>query len=165
MRILSITLVSFMIPLFGMAFSTWAKTETQPTKIIQSEDPTSKVELYDKEIRVQQITKTEKSWNGAQLPDYPTTQPEITVLKISIPPKAKLPVHKHPLISVAYLVKGELTVSLENNSKSLTLKPGDVDTEVINTWHYGVNHGDVTAELIVFYAGTAGVPLSINKYK
>ncbi len=35
--------------------------------------------------------------------------------------------------------------------------------EVVNKWHYGKNKGRRPAELIMFYAGTPGVPITIKK--
>jgi len=45
----------------------------------------------------------------------------------------------------------------------LHLKAGDAIAEVVNTWHYGKNEGDMPAEIIVFYAGTEGLPITIQQ--
>jgi hypothetical protein len=35
--------------------------------------------------------------------------------------------------------------------------------EVVGTWHYGRNDGDVPAEIIVVYAGTADSEITVKK--
>ncbi len=109
---------------------------------------------------VQELAKTTKSWDGALLPAYPRTQPEITILRISIPGGARLDVHTHPVINAGILLKGQLTV-VTKDGKMLHLKAGDPIVEVVNTWHYGINEGDAPAEIVVFYAGTLNTPVSI----
>jgi quercetin dioxygenase-like cupin family protein len=109
-----------------------------------------------------QLVRTTTSWNGALLPAYPAGQPQITILRITIPPKARLPIHEHPVINAGVLVTGELTVKTESG-KTLHLKAGDPIVEVVNTWHYGFNPGNVPAEIIVFYAGVKGEPITIIK--
>lgn len=108
------------------------------------------------------LAKSDSSWDGRQLPDYPKGKPEISVLKVVIPPGEQLKPHEHPVINAGILTKGELTVTTKDN-KVLRLKPGDALIEVVNTLHYGKNEGDIPAEIIVFYAGTPGVPITIKK--
>ncbi len=113
-------------------------------------------------IKVDVLSKTNLSWDGRALPDYEKGKPEITVLKFKIPPGAILPLHRHPVINVAFLLSGELTVMTEEQ-KTLHPKAGEAFVEVVNTWHYGKNEGSVPAELVVIYAGTPGVPVTVNK--
>lgn len=113
-------------------------------------------------VTVDVLAKTSSSWDGATLPPYALGQPEITILKIVIPPKVKLPLHQHPVINAGIMLKGELTVVTDNNS-TLHLKAGDSIVEVVNTWHYGINDGIESAEIIVFYAGTLDKPITIKR--
>lgn len=108
------------------------------------------------------LIETNKSWNGADLPHYPEGKPKITVLKITIPPHSKLNIHKHLVINAGVLTKGELTVVDEQNN-TLTLKAGEALVELVDTYHYGENKGDTPAEIIVFYAGTEGTPITVTK--
>lgn len=94
------------------------------------------------------------------MPDYAKGKPEITIAKITVPPKVQLPLHKHPVISAGVLLKGELTLTTEEN-KTLHLSAGDSIVEVVDTWHYGKNEGNEPTEIIVFYAGTRGAPITI----
>jgi len=108
------------------------------------------------------LVKADRSWNGRPLPEYPKGQPEITVVRMVIPPGAALPLHRHPVINAAYLARGTLTVRTADN-QVLRLKAGEPIVEVVNTWHYGRNEGTEPAEIIVFYAGTPGAPITVKK--
>ena len=114
------------------------------------------------DVKVDVLAKTGASWDGRDLPDYPKGNPEITILWIKIPPKMELPMHKHPVINAGVLLKGELTV-VTKEKETLHLKAGDSIVEVVDTWHYGKNDGNEPAEIIVFYAGVKGTPITIKK--
>lgn len=113
-------------------------------------------------VEVDVLAQTSSSWDGGTLPDYAKGKPEVTILRITIPPKVKLPLHKHPVINAGVLLKGELTVVTEEN-KTLHLKAGDSIVEVVNKWHYGKNEGNEPAEIIVFYAGIRGTAITIKE--
>ena len=109
------------------------------------------------------LAKASTSWDGEALPDYGRGTPEVTILRIVIPPKVQLPLHKHPVINAGVLLKGVLTVVTEDE-KRLHLQACDAVIEVVDTWHYGKNEGDVPAEIIVFYAGTQGGPITLEDH-
>jgi quercetin dioxygenase-like cupin family protein len=113
-------------------------------------------------VRSDVLAKTGFSWDGSRLPVYPKGSPEITILRIKIPPGIKLPFHKHPVINAGVLLSGELTVVTEDN-RTLHLKAGESIVEVVDKWHLGKNEGDKTAEIIVFYAGVAGMAITVKK--
>jgi len=113
-------------------------------------------------VKVETLAKTISSWDGKTLPHYTQGQPEVTTLRITIPPGAQLPLHEHPAINAGVLLKGELTVVTEDK-QTLHLKAEDPIVEVVNTWHYGINEGQEPAEIIVFYAGNENTPITINK--
>lgn len=99
------------------------------------------------------------SWDGASLIDYPTERPAITMLKITVAPKSKLPHHYHPVINVGYMLEGSLTVT-DDKGNSKTISAGEPLVETVNTIHYGENRGDTDAVILVFYAGTEGVTIT-----
>jgi len=109
------------------------------------------------DVEVKVLAKTSESWDGMALPDYPKGHPEISILRIKIPPGVQLPLHKHPVINAGVLLSGELTVVTENG-KTLHLKAGDSIVEVVNKGHYGKNDGNEPAVIIVFYAGESARP-------
>lgn len=113
-------------------------------------------------LKVETLAKTTKSWNGTTLPSYPKGQPEVTILNITIPPHSKLVWHKHPVINAGILLSGELHVISESNH-ILHLKEGESIVELVNTWHYGENRGDTPAQIVVFYAGTTDLPITVKK--
>ena len=113
-------------------------------------------------VSVDVLAKTGVSWDGMALPNYPQGKPEVTILRIKIPPKVQLPLHQHPVINAGTLLKGELTV-VTKNKETLHLKAGDSIVEVVDKWHYGKNEGNGPAEIIVFYAGVQGTPITVKK--
>ena len=113
-------------------------------------------------VTVAELAKTGLSWDGTPLPAYPQERPEISILRITIPVGAALPLHKHPVINAGVLLRGELTVITEDD-RTLLLKAGDPIVEVVNKWHHGKNTGNGPAEILVFYAGVQDTPLTIKK--
>ena len=111
---------------------------------------------------VNELVKSTRSWDAELLPSYPQGQPEITILRISIPAGAQLNTHSHPVINAGVLINGELTV-ITKDGKMLQLKAGDPIVELVNTLHYGINRGNVPAEIIVFYAGVLGKPITVGE--
>ena len=113
-------------------------------------------------VTVTEMVKTSTSWDGNPLPAYAKGKPEITIVKITVQPGVELPLHKHPMINAGAVLSGEITVRTEDK-KTIRLKAGDAIAEVVETWHSGKNEGKVPAEIIVFYAGTVGTPITIEK--
>ena len=64
-------------------------------------------------VEVQTLVRSGSAWNGTPLPPYPSGKPEITVLRITIPPGMKLPMHIHPVINAGMLIRGQLLVISE----------------------------------------------------
>lgn len=113
-----------------------------------------------RDVVSKQLVKSTHSWDGQTLPAYPQGQAEITILRISIPPKARLVTHKHTVINAGVLISGELIVNTIEG-KTLHLQAGQPIIEVVNTMHYGINPGDTPADIIVFYAGSEGMPVTV----
>lgn len=106
------------------------------------------------------LLRTTHAWDGSRYRTYPSGQPEITVVRYTIPPHAVLPWHTHPSINIGYVLSGHLTAVRRSDGKRLALGPGDVVPEMVDGAHRGET-GDERVELIVFYAGTPGVPLTV----
>jgi quercetin dioxygenase-like cupin family protein len=113
----------------------------------------------DKGIKVEQLLKADTSWDGVPYKKYPEGKPELSVLKITIPPHTKMQWHTHPMPNVAYVLSGELTVVKKDTGETKNIKAGEVLPETIGTVHRGMTE-DSPAVLIVFYAGNKGMPLS-----
>jgi len=112
-----------------------------------------------KEINSTTLLETTESWNGNTIPQI-KGQPKVTISKVTIPPKQKLPKHIHPVITTGFLLKGELTIT-DHQNKQITIHEGDVLVEVSNTIHFGQNTGDIDAEILVFYVGEENSPVTI----
>ena len=113
-------------------------------------------------VMVETLAKSSNSWTGAPLPPYASGTPEVTVLRITLPPGVGLPVHQHPFMNAGILLSGELTVYAETGEIK-HLKAGEALIELVNAWHHGVNEGSVPAEILVVYAGIAGQPVTIRQ--
>jgi quercetin dioxygenase-like cupin family protein len=116
----------------------------------------------DTPARVEVLAKSTSSWDNSLLPAFPKGQPEITILKITIPPGAQLPLHRHPVLNAGVLLTGELTV-ISEDQKTLHLRAGDSIVEVVDKWHYGKNEGNDPAQIIVFYAGIKDRPITVKE--
>jgi len=108
------------------------------------------------------VIQTNTHWNKQAIKPIHIEHPQITMLRITIPVGEKLAMHKHPILNVGYLTKGELTVRSENGDV-LVLKPGDPIVELVDVWHYGESTGSEDAEIVVTYVGDKNDSLSIIK--
>jgi quercetin dioxygenase-like cupin family protein len=124
----------------------------------------SLVSAREPQVEVQQVLQTTQAWDGATYQGYPKGQPQVTVLRIKIPPHTALHWHYHPVISAGYVVSGELTVEKQGTAERITVRAGQALCETVGTIHRGFTT-DQPAELIVFYAGQAGLPITVDKEK
>ena len=115
----------------------------------------------DNSVKVVQLLQTTRSWDGSGYAGYPAGQPQITILKIYIPPKTALNWHHHPMISAAYVLSGQIVLEKKDTRERQTFRAGQALAETVNTVHRGFTT-DQPVELIVFYAGAPGMPLSIK---
>jgi quercetin dioxygenase-like cupin family protein len=118
---------------------------------------------YNNEIKVEPLLKTDTTSIGQKIV-YPNFQSdEVTIAKVTIPPGKSTGWHKHTIPVFAYVLKGNLTIELENN-QTKQFPENTTFSEVINTYHNGINNGKEDVVLIAFYMGEKGKPLSIPKY-
>jgi quercetin dioxygenase-like cupin family protein len=110
-------------------------------------------------IQSETLLRSSSSWDGRPYAAYPTGRPELSVLKIIIPPHTQLKWHTHPMPNVAYILSGELTLERKEDAKKQHFTAGQVVPEMVDVLHRGVT-GKAPVTLIVFYAGTEGMPLS-----
>lgn len=105
------------------------------------------------------LLQSSASWDGTPYASYPAARPELTLLKLKIPASTQLPWHTHPIPNAAYILSGELIVESRDGRHERKLKAGDVLAEMVDISHRG-RTGEGPVELIVFYAGSKGIPLS-----
>lgn len=105
------------------------------------------------------LMKTSFSWDGSPYVSYPQGRPEISVLKITVPPRTELDWHTHPIPNVGYVLSGYITVEKLSDGSQKTICTGDTLPETVESPHRGFT-GEESVTLIVFYAGAQGLPLS-----
>lgn len=110
-------------------------------------------------LQVKTLLQTDKAWDGKAYDAYPAGRPQLSVLEITIPPRTTMEWHRHPIPNAAYVVSGDLTVETQDG-KTAHFSKGQVISETVGVWHRGVTGPHAAAELLVFYAGSPGVPLS-----
>ncbi|HEY4053371.1 MAG TPA: cupin domain-containing protein [Terriglobales bacterium] len=109
-------------------------------------------------VKSETLLSSTSSWDGTPYRSYPLSQPQITVLKITLAPHTTMKWHSHPMPNAAYVVCGDLTVEKKDGTRK-HFTAGQVVGEVVETVHRGIT-GDQGVVLIVFYPGTPGMPLS-----
>jgi quercetin dioxygenase-like cupin family protein len=119
----------------------------------------SLIAQYNKGVIVETVLKSDTTSIGQKI-NYPQFEnSEITIAKITILPGYSTGWHKHNFPVFAYVLQGTLTVEFENNFPKQFIA-GSSFPEVINTLHNGSNKGADNVELIAFYMGEKGKPLS-----
>ena len=106
------------------------------------------------------LLQADHSWNGVAYTHYPKGRPQLTMLKLTIPPHTALPWHTHPFPNAAYVLSGTLTVHDKVSGKTQTFHQGQAFAETVDDVHRGET-GDEPVVLLVTYAGSPGVPTSI----
>lgn len=109
--------------------------------------------------KIETLLSATSSWDGTPYKSYPSGQPQLSVLKITIPPHTALKWHSHPMPNAGYVLSGELTVERKDNGAKQVVTEGHVLPEMVGTIHRGIS-GDKPVVLIVFYAGAEGMKLS-----
>ncbi|MDD4637485.1 MAG: cupin domain-containing protein [Bacteroidales bacterium] len=117
---------------------------------------------YNKAIIIEPLLKTDTTAIGQKIVYPQFKENEVTIAKITFPPGVSTGWHKHEIPVFAYVLKGTLTVELENDKVS-EFPENATFAEVFNTYHNGVNKGKEELILIAFYMGGKGVPNSIVK--
>jgi quercetin dioxygenase-like cupin family protein len=111
-------------------------------------------------VKVTPLAKETTSWDGKPIV-YPAGTAEMTALLIEIAPGAQTGWHCHLVPNFAYMLEGTLELVLDDGRRK-RLNAGDVLSEVVNRSHNGRNVGSTAVKLVVFYAGAAGIPLSVK---
>jgi quercetin dioxygenase-like cupin family protein len=118
--------------------------------------------LYNPSVSSTIILKTDTTTIGQKLVDLFPKNPEVTGLKVIIPPQSETGWHKHTVPGFAYIVRGSLAVEIDSG-KSLQFTAGQSFAEVVNVFHNGKNNGKDTVELVAFFMGQKGVGITIKK--
>ena len=115
----------------------------------------------DNAVNTTELIRTSRSWDGAELPDYPQGRPELVAVKYEIPAGEKLGWHHHPVMNHGILVQGELTIVCEDGTEKV-VHEGEAIVEMVGTVHHGENRGTKPVVLYMFYLSQPGLPLSVQ---
>jgi quercetin dioxygenase-like cupin family protein len=105
------------------------------------------------------LLKTTQSWNGKPYTHYPTGQPQLTTIKLTIAPHTVLPWHYHQIPNALYVLSGTLTLHDKASGKTLVVHQGQAVAESVDDIHRGES-GDQPTVLLITYAGSPGIPTS-----
>lgn len=111
------------------------------------------------EAKMIPLAGSSSSWDGTPLPAYPAGAPHISIVRVGIPPHARLAMHSHPVINAGMVLRGALTVVAADGAER-TFRAGEAIIELVGRPHYGENRGSEPVELVMFYAGAGNLPLS-----
>lgn len=110
-------------------------------------------------VNEHKLLQTASSWDGVPYRSYPQGQPQISIVKITIPPHTALKWHRHAMPNAAYISAGEIMVEKLSDGRKKLFRQGETIAEIVGDTHRG-RTGEQAAELVVFYAGVPGLPLS-----
>jgi quercetin dioxygenase-like cupin family protein len=103
------------------------------------------------------LAKSTTSWNGKRYTAFPKGQPEMRVIKMTVPANTALPWHTHPFPNAGYVLEGQLTIEDKASGAKHTFRKGQAFTESVDDVHRGVS-GPTPAVVVITYAITPGVP-------
>ena len=106
------------------------------------------------------LLEATEAWNGKPYTHYPTGQPQLTTIRLTIAPHTALPWHTHPYPNSVYVLSGMLTLHDRASGKTRVLHQGEAAAEEVDAVHRGET-GDEPTVLLITYAATPGVPTSI----
>lgn len=106
------------------------------------------------------LLQADHAWNGMAYEKYPTTQPELTMIRLTIPAHTALPWHTHPVPNAGYVLEGQLTIHDRETGKTQTFHQGQAFAESVNDTHRGET-GETRTVVLLTYAGTPGTPTSV----
>ena len=120
----------------------------------QNDDPNNQVQSVE-------LIRTDKSWDGVDLPEYLQGRPELVAVKYVFPAGKKLGWHHHPVMNYGILVQGELTI-IGRDGKEKVVHEGEAVVEMVNTIHHGENRGTKPVILYMFYLSQKDLPLAVQ---
>jgi len=116
--------------------------------------------LTEEAVQTKLLVKSATAWNGRPYEKFGEGRPELTVTRVTIPPRTRLPWHRHPMPSVGYILSGHITVEDRATGRKKIFRAGEAIPEQVNAAHRG-STDDEPVVIIVTYAGTAGQPTSV----
>src|SRR3984893_12836524 len=97
----------------------------------------SKSYAQDSGVKVEQLLQTTHSWEGTRYQSYLKGQPQITILKITIPRNTSLDWHQHPMINAGYVLSGKIILEKESSRERKVFQAGQALAECGNSMNPG----------------------------
>ncbi|MEB7538634.1 cupin domain-containing protein [Pantoea anthophila] len=110
-------------------------------------------------IEAVEVMRSGEAWNGEVIESYPHGEPELTVMRLSLPAHTSLPWHTHPMPNAAFILSGTLIVEDKASGEQRTFHAGEALNETVNSAHRGYTLEE-PAELVITYAGVKGQALT-----
>jgi len=121
----------------------------------------NKKETAPPRVKTTELLRTGRSWDGAELPDYPEGRPELVCIRYEFPAGQKLGWHHHPVMNYGIVEQGELTI-VSRDGQEKVVRQGEALAEMVGTIHRGENRGSIPVILNMFYISGEGLPLSVQ---
>ncbi|MCX6141955.1 MAG: cupin domain-containing protein [Ignavibacteriales bacterium] len=117
---------------------------------------------YSHDVIVETLLRSDTTSIGQRIV-YPSFQrDEVTISRVTIPPGKSTGWHKHKFPVFAYVLQGTVSIEVENHG-SFQFAEHSSFSEVIDTFHNGVNKGNENVVLLAFFMGEKGAPLSVRR--
>lgn len=164
-------LYSCAILLIALLFFSCMSDENNPAQTLQDADTMQSEFSFQSGMLMANITEDPL---GSVL-TYPEGTPAVSTSMAVWEPGFESGWHYHPYFGAAYILKGELTVSFDENTsvdrpgtektvtRTETYKAGDAFLGTPNTWHYSSNQGDVELVFMVSWIGEDGMPIRVDE--
>src|SRR5664279_3415086 len=96
------------------------------------------------------LLEADQSWNGKPYSHYPTSRPQLSMIKLTIAPHTALPWHTHPFPNAVYVLSGTLTLHDRASDKRQVFHRGQAFGESVDDVHRGES-GDEPVEVLITY--------------
>ena len=117
--------------------------------------------MEKEEVKISELLRTGCTWDGAELPAYPSGRPELVCRRMVFPAGTRLGWHHHPVINFGIVEQGELTI-VGRDGREKTVHQGEALAEMVGTVHRGENRGTVPVILNMFYVSQEGMELTVQ---
>ena len=148
-------------------FTACKRANTPETPAVQVEENAQEAaldsaqEAAPAQVENTELIRTSQSWDGVELPDYPTGRPELVAVKYVFPVGQKLGWHHHVVMNYGVVMQGELTI-IGLDGKEKVVREGEPVVEMVGTIHHGENRGTKPVVLYMFYLSQKDLPLAVQ---
>jgi len=120
--------------------------------------------VYNAGVESKIIMQSTKTVTGQDMKYPEAKMPEVTCLRVKIPPGQETGWHSHTVPGYSYVISGVLTLEYANGAAKV-FKAGDAFTEVVDTAHNGSNRGAEDVVLVAFFTEDHAVPFTKKEVK